>query len=109
MLRYQLAYASKINVLTTVSTAFKSLNGSVIFDNNFINIIQDSIGRTAIHVAIENKDGFITSFLLSHPAINLSIRDTAGRTPFTVAMANKDTNSAATILARDPTAADQVK
>lgn len=68
---------------------------------------QDSEGRTPLHIAITTKNPIITRILLSHPDINFSLKDRLGQTPFVIAMSCRDNDVAASILAREPSAAEQ--
>jgi len=70
--------------------------------------VQDIDGKTPLHIAIENQHHTIISLLLSHPALNLTVRDKANATPFTAAMRIKNNRAAQAILDREPTAAEQV-
>ena len=70
---------------------------------------QDSEGRTPLHIAITTKNPIITRILLSHPELNFSLKDRLGQTPFVVAMSCRDNDVAASILAREPAAAEQVR
>jgi len=65
-------------------------------------------GKMPLHIAIENQHQTIISLLLSHPALNLTVRDKTGATPFAAAMAVKNIRAARAILDREPTAAEQV-
>ena len=70
--------------------------------------IQDADGKMPLHIAIENQHHTIISLLLSHPALNLTVRDKTGATPFAAAMTIKNIRAARAILDREPTAAEQV-
>jgi len=69
---------------------------------------QDVDGKMPLHIAIENQHHTIISLLLSHPALNLTVRDKTGATPFSAAMTVKNIRAAQAILDREPTAAEQV-
>ncbi|XP_074641653.1 rabankyrin-5-like [Tubulanus polymorphus] len=69
---------------------------------------QDADGNAPIHVAIMNQHSVIIQLLMSHPALNLSVRDKQGLTPFAAAMMTKNNKAAQSILDREPTAAEQV-
>lgn len=69
---------------------------------------QDAIGKTPIHIAIENQHPVIISLLLSHPGLDLTVRDRQGFTPFAAAMTTKNNKAAQAILNRESTAAEQV-
>ncbi|XP_046387052.1 rabankyrin-5 isoform X1 [Ischnura elegans] len=68
---------------------------------------KDAEGKTPLHVAIENGHHSITSLMLYHPGIDLSVRDKSGLTPFAAAMACKNDRAARAILDKMPTAAEQ--
>ena len=46
---------------------------------------------------------------MSHPSVNLSLQDKQGLTPFAVAMVTKNNRAADEILARESSAAEQVR
>ncbi|XP_064118603.1 rabankyrin-5-like isoform X2 [Macrobrachium nipponense] len=68
---------------------------------------KDAEGKTPLHYAIENCHTNIIALLLSHPALDLSVRDNAGVTPFAAAMSRKNNKAAQAILNREPKAAEQ--
>lgn len=70
--------------------------------------IKDAENKTPLHHAIENGHNPIISLLLSHPALDLSLRDKSGITPFAAAMSRKNNKAAQAILSREPKAAEQV-
>ena len=67
----------------------------------------DSLGKTAIHHAIENGQQGIINLLLGCPGINLTSRDRAGLSPFSAAMTFKNNTAARVILELEPGAAEQ--
>ena len=69
--------------------------------------VQDSEGKTSLHIAIINQHSFIISLILSHPALNLNLKDKNGNTPFATAMAIKNNKAAKEILNRDSNAAEK--
>ncbi|XP_069982534.1 rabankyrin-5 isoform X2 [Penaeus vannamei] len=68
---------------------------------------RDAENKTPLHHAIENGHNPIISLLLSHPALDLSLRDKSGITPFAAAMSRKNNKAAQAILSREPKAAEQ--
>ncbi|KAF4516889.1 hypothetical protein B566_EDAN011234 [Ephemera danica] len=68
---------------------------------------RDVEGRTPLHVAVANQHTRITSLLLCHPALDLSLRDRAGLTPFAAALTSRNNKAAQAILDRLPSAAEQ--
>lgn len=69
----------------------------------------DSAGKTPLHIAIENQHEEAIAVLLCHPAVDLRVRDRAGNnTPFATALTVRNHPAAQAILARMPTAAEQV-
>lgn len=72
-------------------------------------ISKDAENKTPLHHAIENGHNPIISLLLSHPALDLSLRDKSGITPFAAAMSRKNNKAAQAILSREPKAAEQVR
>ncbi|KAK7076768.1 Ankyrin repeat and FYVE domain-containing protein 1, partial [Halocaridina rubra] len=68
---------------------------------------RDAENKTPLHHAIENCHTTIISLLLSHPALDLSLRDKSGVTPFAAAMSRKNNKAAQAILNREPKAAEQ--
>uniref|UniRef100_A0A0P4WJ56 FYVE-type domain-containing protein n=1 Tax=Scylla olivacea TaxID=85551 RepID=A0A0P4WJ56_SCYOL len=68
---------------------------------------KDAENKTPLHHAIENAHTNIISLLLSHPALDLTIRDKAGVTPFAAAMLRKNNKAAKAILNRESKAAEQ--
>ena len=70
--------------------------------------IQDSIGRSALHISITCKQPSCSDILLAHPDLDLATRDKNGHTPFAAAMAVKDNKAGLAILTREPNAAEQV-
>lgn len=68
---------------------------------------RDAENKTPLHHAIENSNANIISLLLSHPALDLSLRDKSGITPFAAAMSRKNNQAAQAILSREPKAAEQ--
>ncbi|ETE61199.1 Ankyrin repeat and FYVE domain-containing protein 1, partial [Ophiophagus hannah] len=69
---------------------------------------QDAEGKSPIHVAIINQHNTIIQMMISHSAIQLSLRDRQGLTPFACAMTYKNNKAAEAILKREPGAAEQV-
>uniref|UniRef100_H2YXH3 Ankyrin repeat and FYVE domain-containing protein 1 n=1 Tax=Ciona savignyi TaxID=51511 RepID=H2YXH3_CIOSA len=69
---------------------------------------QDSNMQTPLHLAVVNNHLSITSTLLTHTSINLTLVDNMGRTPFASAMHRKNVECAKLILKRDPGAAEQM-
>ncbi|XP_069953382.1 rabankyrin-5, partial [Cherax quadricarinatus] len=68
---------------------------------------KDAENKTPLHHAIENSHTTIISLLLSHPALDLTLRDKSGITPFAAAMLRKNNKAAQAILSREPKAAEQ--
>ncbi|XP_058788653.1 rabankyrin-5 [Phymastichus coffea] len=69
---------------------------------------RDAEGKTPLHVAIENQHERITSLLLCHPNINLALRDKRAQSPFAAALSRRNNKAAQAILARLPSAAEQL-
>ena len=70
--------------------------------------LQDSGGRTALHVSIYSKQPQCSAILLSQPRLDLTVKDKKGQTPFATALATKDHETGKAILEREPKAAEQV-
>lgn len=70
--------------------------------------LQDSKGRSALHVSISMKQPRCSDILLGHPDIDLTVRDKHNQTPFATALAVKDNETGLAILKREPKAAEQV-
>nr|XP_045601096.1 rabankyrin-5-like [Procambarus clarkii] len=68
---------------------------------------RDAENKTPLHHAIENSHTTIISLLLSHHALDLTLRDKSGITPFAAAMSRKNNKAAQAILSREPKAAEQ--
>ncbi|KAG0712539.1 Rabankyrin-5 [Chionoecetes opilio] len=68
---------------------------------------KDTENKTPLHHAIENAHTPLITMLLSHPALDLTLRDKAGVTPFAAAMARKNNKAAKAILNRESKAAEQ--
>lgn len=69
---------------------------------------KDAEGRCPIHIGITTKNPIITNILLSHPLVDFSLKDRLGQTVFVIAMNCRDNEASASILAREPSAAEQV-
>ena len=69
--------------------------------------VQDTEGKTPLHVAIANQHHIIIQLLLSHPFIKLDLRDKYGQTVFATAMSMKNDKAAKLILDRDPQSAEK--
>lgn len=70
---------------------------------------QDAESKTPLHHAIENAHTNIISLILSHPALDLTVKDKSGVTPFAAAMSRKNNKAAKAILNRESKAAEQVR
>ncbi|CAB3379555.1 Hypothetical predicted protein [Cloeon dipterum] len=68
---------------------------------------KDADGRTPLHLAVSNQNSKITSLLLCHPELDLSVRDKSGLTPFAAALTCRNNKAAQAILDRLPSAAEQ--
>ncbi|XP_059490603.1 rabankyrin-5 [Neocloeon triangulifer] len=68
---------------------------------------KDADGRTPLHLAVSNQNAKITSLLLCHPELDLSVRDKSGLTPFAAALTCRNNKAAQAILDRLPSAAEQ--
>lgn len=68
---------------------------------------KDAESKAPLHHAIENAHTNIISLLLSHPALDLTVRDKTGVTPFAAAMSRKNNKAAKAILNRESKAAEQ--
>jgi len=69
---------------------------------------KDAEGKTPLHLAVTNQNARITSLLLCHPQLDLSVRDKSGLTPFAAALTCRNNKAAQAILDRLPSAAEQV-
>jgi rabankyrin-5 len=68
---------------------------------------KDAEGKTPLHLAVSNQNARITSLLLCHPQLDLSVRDKQGLTPFAAALTCRNNKAAQAILDRMPSAAEQ--
>ncbi|KAM7311320.1 rabankyrin-5 [Ixodes scapularis] len=100
------AYDGQTPLHLSCAWSLESVVQTLIEHNANVNA-QDSEGKTPLHVAITNQNSVIISLLLGHPSMNLSLRDKQGLTPFAVAMTTRNNRAAETIIAREPTAAEQ--
>ena len=69
---------------------------------------RDSDAKTPLHTAIEQHHGNIADLLLEQPALDLHAADRQGRSAFAAALAVKNNRAATSVLARDPSVAEQV-
>ncbi|CAD6184343.1 unnamed protein product [Caenorhabditis auriculariae] len=71
--------------------------------------VQDSEGRTPLHIAVRQRNPSAVNVLLQAPDVSfVGIRDKLGLTPLSQAMINRDHKIAAAIVERQPHAAEQM-